>query len=1355
LKKSGAGMGSLSAPKFKLSLLGSFALTGPNGPVDLPSKKLAGLLAYLALTRPAPQSREKLVSLFWGSHFETQARQNLRKALFRLRRALGRDALVSEGEAISLAPGLVACDVVRLQGLIRDGSRAALAEAAGLYKGRLLADVNITEDVWSEWLDVQRQRVEGLALDAMVNLGEEELQVGNHEQALEAAGLAVAVNGLREDAHRLILQALAASGRKAEALKHYENLAALLRRELNTEPDAATNSLIAKLRTTQPASRSPTVKIAKPTQPQPDQPSIAVLPFANMRGDPEHQVSAESPAARGHEASSAVADRAGSPERRQLTIMVCTIVGSIPLSTGLDPEDMRDWIAPFHKVVTDVAGRFDGFVAQYLSDGALVYFGYPAAHEHDAEQAVRAGLAMLAAVSALKATSGVSLQARAGIATGLVVVGEEPGTRDTRQRIAIGETPGLAAQLQAVAAPGEVIIAASTRRLVGGMFDCRALGANELKGLPPSVEGWEVRGETVGVSRFEALRSAQLPLIGREEEVELLLRRWDQAKLGEGRVVLLSGEPGIGKSRLTLALQGQLAAAHTRLIYHGSPYHQDSALHPVISQLLQAAGIARDDSADQKLAKLETLLAPTAKNLKEVVSLFAPLLSIPLGSQYAPLDVTPQRRKDRTFRALLGQLEVLATQQPVLMVLEDAHWFDPTSLELFSLTIERVASLPVLLVITARPEFAPLWPSHTYVSTLTLNRLGRREGEALALSIAKGKALPPEALNHILVHTDGVPLFVEELTKTVLESGMLNDAGDRYVLRGPLPSLAIPATLHASLLARLDRLAAVKDVAQTAATIGREFSYSLIAAVADLSEQDLRAALAQLVAAELIFQRGLPPDARYLFKHALVQDAVYTSLMRSRRQQIHAQIAQALEEQFPDVAASQPEILAHHFTAAGLTERGVVYWKQAGQHACDRSAFVEATRHFNTAIELLKTLPDTPARTQQELALHVDLGAALIATRGHPSVEVEDAYLKAHALCLRMGQTPELAPVLLGLWRCYIARSQLRTARDLAEGLLQLSQLNDDPALAVVAHYALGNSSLLLAELSEARRHFEEGILRYAPEQRRGSVFGSAQDPGVACQGYSALCLWLLGYPDQARIRGQDALALAHALEHPFSVAFAQCCFAFVSQFRRDVRNAYEQAEAAVALATEHGFAAWAAVATSFRGWALSMEGKTEKGVTELQQGMAALRAMGAGIWLPFRCTMLAEAFDLLGNKKEALQSLAEAQTLLDQTEERWWEAEMYRLQGTLLLRHSITPLAEAETWLQRALDVARRQQAKSLELRAATSLARLWRDQGKHREARDMLAPVYGWFTEGFGTVDLREARELLDQLAGNHHGA
>ena len=576
--------------RFGLSLLGRFELTGPEGIVDLPSKKLAGLLAYLACTAPRPQSREKLTSLLWGSHFDDQARQNLRQALTRLRKVLGQDALESDGEIVSLNPAVVLCDVSRFEDLVREGSRDALSAAADLYRGRLIDDVTVSEEGWNEWLTGERERLLELALGALVGLGEQELAAGRAEHALKAGRRAIALNNLREDAHRLVMQALVAMGRNAEALKHYQDLAALLKCELNAEPDAATRSLVAELRSTQLSSGSPPHKeIAKPALSQPDLSSIAVLPAAVMRL--EQKANAGQPEARGDAAPSVVAVHPGSPERRQLTILVCNMVGSTPLSARPDPEDMRDLIAAFHKVVAEVVARFGGFVAQYLGDGMYVYFGYPAAHEHAAEQAVRAGLALQDAVRTLKAASDVTLQARVGIATGLVVVGEQLGTGGTRQLVAIGETPDLAARLQAAAASGEVVIAASTRRLVGRMFDCRALGADEVTGLPQPVGAWQVRGETAGVSRFEARRAGALsPLVGRQEEIELLLRRWEQARLGEGRVVVLSGEPGIGKSRIAESMLVKLEGEqHTRLRYFCSPHHTHSALYPFIAQLERAA----------------------------------------------------------------------------------------------------------------------------------------------------------------------------------------------------------------------------------------------------------------------------------------------------------------------------------------------------------------------------------------------------------------------------------------------------------------------------------------------------------------------------------------------------------------------------------------------------------------------------------------------------------------------------------------------------------------------------------------------------------------------------------------------
>jgi class 3 adenylate cyclase/predicted ATPase len=1035
-------------------------------------------------------------------------------------------------------------------------------------------------------------------------------------------------------------------------------------------------------------------------------------------------------------------------ERRQLTIMFCDMVGSSALSTRLDPEEQSEIIAGFHACCAKEVKSLGGMVAQYLGDGVLAYFGYPAAHENDAERAILAALGILKSVGTIRTAADVGVQTRIAIGSGVVVVGDLVGQSVTQENAAIGETTNLVARLQAIAEPNTIVISPVTRRLVGALFDYRDLGRHTLKGFSEPVHVCQVLGVSKVESRFEAQHQAGTSLLlGRERELELLQRRWGQAKGGEGQVVLLTGEPGIGKSRLARALQDRLTSdRHTPLNYFCAPHYQGSALYPVIGQLTRAAGIEREDSAESKLDKLESLLTQSSGNLDEDVPLFAALLSIPGGDRHPLPEMTPQRRKERTLAALLDQVKRLATHQPILIVYEDLHWIDPTSLELLSLAIEQIKDQRILLVATARPEFTPPWPGDRHVSPLSLNRFGRSECEALIGGITKGKSLPAEVTEQIIARTDGVPLFVEELTKTVLESGLLRDLGDHYELTGPLPPLAIPSTLHASLLARLDRLAAVKDVAQIGAVIGREFSYPLIAAVAILSERDLNAALAQLVAAELIFQRGVPPDATYQFKHALVQDASYASLVRSRRQQLHGQIAKALEEQFPDVVASEPEVLAHHFAAAGLTERGVFYLQRAGQQASDRSANLEAVTHFNAGLELLKQLPDTPARAHQELALHMGLGAALLVTKGYASAEAERSYLRARELCLRVGETPDLAPIVFGLWRSYLVRSRLQAARELGETLLRLAE--QAPSLSAAAHYALGLTALFSGVSADSCRHFEVGIQRYAPNLRRAPVFQIGLDPGVGCRICAGWALWVRGYPDQSAARLHDGMIMARELSHPFTMAFAHGWAAMCFQMRRDVTAALEHAGACLALSTEHGFPYWAALGTILRGWALMVRERSEEGIAQLSQGIAAWRGAGAAL-SSYPLMLLAEASSHLGHINEGLRSLDEAQALWEHQEDRWLEAEIYRLRGELLLRQSNIPEAEVEVWLHRALDVARRQQAKSLELHAATSLARLWHAQGKHSKARDLLSPVHGWFTEGFKTVDLKAANALLADMS------
>jgi class 3 adenylate cyclase/predicted ATPase len=1040
-------------------------------------------------------------------------------------------------------------------------------------------------------------------------------------------------------------------------------------------------------------------------------------------------------------------------ERRQLTVLFCDLVGSTALSAQLDPEDLREVVRAYQTTCAEVIQRFDGYIAQYLGDGLLVYFGYPQAHEDDAQRAVQASLGMLTAMQALhtcvEQDKGIRLAVRLGIHTGLVVVGDMGGA-GRHEQLALGETPNIAARLQGLAAPDTVVMSEATAQLVQGYFVCQALGAQALKGLTQPLMVYRVLHESGAQTRLDVAETRGLTrLVGREQEVGLLVERWQHATEGMGQVVVLTGEAGIGKSRLVQVLRNQIGGpAATCIECRCSPHTQHSALYPVIAHLERALAFARHDTPADKLHKLEDALASYAVPLADLVPLFAVLFSLSPPEHSPPLTLTPQQQRQKTLEALLTWLWQETDKHPVLCIVEDLHWVDPSTLEFLNLLVDQSSTARILVLLTCRPEFTVPWPSRAHLTSLTLTRLPRPQVEHMVASVAGAKALPRDVMQQIVAKTDGIPLFVEELTKTVLESGLLREHADHYELTGPLPALAIPATLQDSLMARLDRLSTVKTVAQLGATLGRQFAYDLLQAVSPLDEDTLQQGLRQLVEAALLYQQGTPPQAAYIFKHALIQDAAYQSLLRSTRQHYHQRIVQVLETQFAEIVETQPELLAHHCTEAGLPEQAIPYWQRAGQHASNRSAYLEAVNHFTTGIELLTTLPETPARTQHALTLYTALGAALLVTKGQAAPEVEHAYTQAYALCQQVGETPQLFPVLFGLWRYYGSRPQFHTARELGETLLRLAQRADDPTLMVIAHYALGVTWMWLGALPAARLHLEEGSARYTPDQRCAPVFQIGHDPGVGCRQFAALTLWLLGYPQQALARLHDTLVLAHALSHPYSLAQARCMAAIISQCRRDVPAVHEQAEAAVALSTAQGFPFWAALGTVSRGWALAMQGQGEEGVTQVHQGLAAWRASGAALIVPFLCTVLADVADHLDHTADGLQALAEAHTLVEQQEERWWEAEIYRLRGVLLLRHPGTLQAEAETWLQRALDIARRQEAKSLELRAATSLARLWHRQGKREQARQLLGDIYGWFTEGFDTHDLRAAQALLEEL-------
>jgi predicted ATPase/class 3 adenylate cyclase len=1046
-------------------------------------------------------------------------------------------------------------------------------------------------------------------------------------------------------------------------------------------------------------------------------------------------------------------------ERRQLTVKFIDLVGSTTLSEQLDPEELRTVIQKYRATCATVIGRCEGYVAKYIGDGLLVYFGYPQAHEDDAQRAVRAGLGIVAALpqlnaelqSTLGAHGCASLQVRIGIHTGLVVAGEM-GTEDQPEPLAIvGETPNIAARVEGKAEPNTVVISQATHRLVQGLFECKDLGPQALKGLSTPLSLYRVVGDSGAQSRFAvAVQKGLTPLVGREPELGLLRASWEHAKAGADQVVLLSGEPGIGKSRLVQELKEQLEhEGATRIEFRCSPYHQNSALYPIIDHLQRLLQFDRADTPQAKLSKLRQALCHYRFPQADTLPLLAALLSLPHPEGCAPLTFSPQKQKQKTQEALVAWLREEAERNAVYTAWEDLHWADPSTLELVQLYLEQIPTTRMFTVLTFRPDFVPPWGARSCLTQLTLSRLGRQQVETMVEQVTGGKSLPTEVVQQIVAKTDGVPLFVEELTKMVLESGLLTEGTDHYELRGALPPLAIPATLQDSLMARLDRLAPVREIAQVGATLGREFSYEVLHAVSPLDEATLEQGLRQLVEAELIYQRGLPPQASYLFKHALIQDTAYQSLLKSTRQQLHQRSARVLEERFPEVKETQPELVAHHYTEAGLIEQALPYWQQAGQRANQRSAYVEAVAHLTKGLALLKTLPDTPERSQQELALQTILVAVLSATKGLTASEKEQVYARALELCRQVGESPQLAPVLCGLAVFYQFRGELQTQQEVVEQLLRIAQSVQDPAFLALAHMLRGEGLYFRGELLAALDHLEQGLALYDPQQfHTHGYLSSVFDVGVYGRCFAAAALGALGYPDQALRRVHEALTLARAGAHSYTLALALNWVAVIYLMRGEVEAVQERAAALVALATEQELPDVLAFGTIWQGWARVQQGEGEAGIGQIRQGLAHFQAAGFWAGIPGYLAMLAEAYMRIGQIEEGLSMVAEALTVMDKTGERTGEAGLYVLKGWLLFFSQGDPAA-AEACFQQAIDIARRRSAKSGELLAVTSLSRLWQMQGKKDEARQMLAEIYGWFTEGFDTKALQEAKALLDELA------
>ena len=1041
-------------------------------------------------------------------------------------------------------------------------------------------------------------------------------------------------------------------------------------------------------------------------------------------------------------------------ERRQVTVMFSDLVGSTALSARMDPEDLRDVLSAYQKCVAQIVQRFGGFVAKYMGDGVLIYFGYPQAHEDDAERAVRAGLELVTAIGALETHA--PLQTRIGIATGLVVVGDLIGSGASQEQAIVGETPNLAARLQAVAGPNSIVIAESTRKLVGNLFELEDLGARDLKGISGPVQAWAAVRPASVESRFEALHASGLTeLVGREEELELLLRRWSKAKTGEGQVVLLSGEAGVGKSRLTAALFERLAnEPHTRLRYFCSPQRTDSALFPIISQMERAAGFTHADTTQAKLDKLDAVLA-LASTSKQDAALFAEMLSLPNDGRYPALELTPQQRRQKTLEALHAQVETFARKNPVLMIFEDVHWADPTSLEAFGRAVDRIAALSVLLLITFRPEFEPQWIGQPHVTSLTLNRLTRREVDEMIGRLAGNKSMSANLRQEIIERTDGIPLFVEEMTKAVLEAES-QVAAERTASVIPSAAAVVPATLHASLMARLDRLGGpAKGVAQIGAAIGREFSHALLSAVMRRPEEELQSALGRLVAAGLLFRQGVPPHATYLFKHVLVQDAAYGTLLREPRHALHARIADTLENQFADIAENQPEVLARHCTEAGLIEKAAALWGKAGQRSLERSALVEAIEQLRRALGQIATLPATPALRREEIKLQVALITPLVNITG-ASRETRAATERAYLLIEQaqvLGEHPDdpllLFSVLYAAALANFSAFKGDVVRETAAQFLAFAERQRETFPLMRGNFLVGTSLLFTGDVAQARPHLDQAVTLYDPEAHRPLVTRLGQDAQVSNLTYRSIVSWILGYPDTAIADAEKALSDAREISHAATLIYALTIPSLSQILCGNYATATMQLDEAVALANEKGASYWKATATILKGCVSALTFNAANATHMITTGLAGYRSMGATLWTPFYLSCLARAYGERGSYDDAWRCFGEAASLIETSGENWSEAEVNRMAGEIALKLPEADAARAVSYFDRALAVARQQQAKSWELRAAMSLARLWRDQGKAQQARELLAPVYGWFTEGFDTLDLKEAKALLEELA------
>jgi DNA-binding SARP family transcriptional activator/predicted ATPase len=1312
--------------QLQLRLLGAFELRRGDGEhVQFATKKAKALLAYLAVHCGQPQQRTKLAALFWEESSEEQARESLRQTLTLLRKALSPEAserLLVHGDTVALAPTACSIDIHEFEELVASSEIKNLEKAALLYRGEYLEGFHLREAQFERWLSAVRHELHEKAVDTLDRLLSNRIASGALEGGTTIATRLLSLDPLRESAHRGLMQLYCKQGRYASALQQYQQCADQLAKELGVEPDAETKAVYRQIREQRSRPLKPKAENAPQETPPANRTDISGL--------------------------------SQGLERRQITILACDLVGSDAQFTQADPENVQSLMRAFRPQFAELISDFGGMAAKFSGNGFLAYFGYPQAHEHDAEQAIRSAIHLLKTVPQFRSSLPAIMRARVGIATGPVVIGDFADEIAGLAHSLVGEALKHAVLLQSIAPADTVLISEGTRRLVRDLFEYKAIDEAPLRALGIQT-GWLVAGERRSKDRFEAFHgSGATKFVGRVAELEHLQSRWEQARAGEGWIEFITGEAGIGKSRLVRVFHQEIEP-HLWLQYQCSPFHTNSPLHPVARRIGYAARIDTTDDPEQRLIKLEAMIAAASSQVRAIAPLFAALLSIPTGARYPTLELSPAQLRRKTLAALLTHLEDIARKQPVLLLFEDAHWADATSLELFDLLADRIHRLPILAVVTSRPEFEPSWTCLDRVGVMPLSPLNEADVLTMIRSITGEKSLPRDIVEQILRKTDGIPLFVEELARTLLESCAFSDGAGLRGLGASQSRTAIPATLRDSLMARLDRLGPAKEIAQIGAAIGREFSDALLALVAGKTRAELEPALDRLIAAGLLFREGVPPHATYLFKHALVQDAAYQALLRQPRCALHARIAQILENQFAEIAESQPELLAHHCSEAELSEKAAGLWGKAGLQSLTRSALMEAVAQLNRALSQIAALPSTAALRRQQIVFQVALANALMHTKGYASPDTKASFDRARSYIGRaevLGEPPEdpllLFSVLYGFWVGNFVGFNGDALRDLAAEFLALAGKHGTTGPLMIAHRLMGTSLMGTGNIAESLAHYEKAIVLYDPAEHRPMATRFGQDVSVVLLSYRAWTRWLLGHPESALADSDLALNVARKIGHGATLLYALAHASLTYLWTGDYAAANALVEEAIALADEKAAVAWKAFGMMQQGSLLALTGQASNATQILSSGVGAWRSTGSTLWTPWYLSILAGAYAELGQSSDAWRCIDEAMTVVETTKERWCEAEVHRMSGEIVLRTPEPDAAKAEAHFERALAVAREQQAKIWELRAAMSTARLWRDQGKRLQACDLLTPVYSWFTEGFGTLDLKEAKALLDQL-------